>query len=139
MASSDDEGETFPDAVSDYYFDDGDHEPLSFSKLDVQWNESESSSANAGHIFLGGSVDNGLRKFYQQVKAWKFDLLSATPEISVLSKDDHWIKLQKPRKSFVILVRTILITLHCLCFLKRKPEASAQSLWDHLSKVFRYL
>ncbi|KAI3686183.1 hypothetical protein L1987_79856 [Smallanthus sonchifolius] len=136
MASSDDEGETFPDAVSDYYFNNKDDEPLSFSKLPVQWNESESSSANAGPIFLGGKVDNGLGTFYQQVKAWKYDILKALPEILVLSKDNRWIKLKKPRKSYEKLIRSILISVHCLCFFKNKPEASWKSLWDHLSKVF---
>ncbi|PWA54427.1 zinc finger, PHD-type [Artemisia annua] len=136
MASSDDEGETFPDLVADYYFNDGDDEPLSFSKLPVQWDETESLGTNAGPVFLCGMVDKGLRKFYQQVKAWKYDTLTGTPVISVLSKDDRWIKLQKPRKSYENLIRTILITVHSICFCKSKPEASGKSLWDHLVKVF---
>lgn len=139
MDSSDDEGEIVPGSVSEYYFNDKDDEPLSFSKLPVQWKEGESSSANADPIFLGGKVDNGLDMFYQQVKAWKFDILTATPKISVLSKDNHWIKLEKPRKSYEKLIRSILISVHFLCFFKSKPDASGKSLWDHLSKVFRYL
>ncbi|XP_076922126.1 protein ENHANCED DOWNY MILDEW 2-like [Bidens hawaiensis] len=136
MASSDDEGETFPDAVSDYYFNDKDDEPLSFSKLPIQWNESESSNADVEPIFLGGKVDNGLGRFYQQVKAWKYDISTSVPEISVLSKDNHWIKLKKPRKSYETLIRSILISVHCLCFCKSKPEASGKSLREHLAKVF---
>ncbi|XP_076897610.1 protein ENHANCED DOWNY MILDEW 2-like [Bidens hawaiensis] len=136
MASSDDEGETFPDAVSDYYFNDKDDESLSFSKLPIQWNESESSNADAEPIFLGGKVDNGLGRFYQQVKAWKYDISTPVPEISVLAKDNHWIKLKKPRKSYETLIRSILISVHCLCFCKSKPEASGKSLREHLSKVF---
>ncbi|KAK1435604.1 hypothetical protein QVD17_01370 [Tagetes erecta] len=138
MASSDDETETFPDAISDYMFYDKNDEPLSFSRLPVQWNENEGSSANySGPVFLGGYVDNGLRKFYQQVKAWKYDdNLTTVPVISVLSKDSYWIKLDKPKKSYEHLIRTILISVHCLCFLKSKPEASGKSLWSHLSKVF---
>lgn len=139
MASSDDEGETYADTVSDYYFCDGDDEPLSFSKLPWQWDESEISSSTTEPIFLRGTADNGLQKLYKAVKAWKYDLSKPNPEISVLSKDNHWIKLQKPRKSFENEIRTILITVHCLSYLKSKPEASAKSLWDHLSKVFRYL
>ncbi|KAI3686181.1 hypothetical protein L1987_79854 [Smallanthus sonchifolius] len=103
--------------------------------LPVQWNDGESSSVNAGPIFLGGKVDNGLRKFYQEVKAWKYDILTTLPEILVLSKDNHWIKLKNPRKSYETLIRSILISLHCLCFFKSKPEASGYSLWVHLSKV----
>ncbi|KAK9080687.1 hypothetical protein SSX86_000445 [Deinandra increscens subsp. villosa] len=136
MASSDDEGETFPDAISEYCFFDKADDPLPFSKLAVQWNESENSGANAGPIFLDGKVDNGLGKFYQQVKAWKYDITTAIPEISVLSKDNHWIKLKKPRKSYENMIRSILICVHCLCFFKSKPEAPGKSLWDHLLKVF---
>lgn len=140
MASSDDEEETFADTISEYYFCDGDDEPLSFSILPLQWNESESeSSSPTTGIFLRGTADNGLQKLYKAVKAWKYDLSKSNPEISVLSKDNHWIKLQKPRKSFENEIKTILITVHCLSYLKRKPEASGKSLWDHLSKVFRYL
>ncbi|KAI7729927.1 hypothetical protein M8C21_031286 [Ambrosia artemisiifolia] len=135
MSSSEDEGETFPDAVSDYYFNDKDDEPLSFSKLPVQWNDNESSSADLP-IFLRGKVDNGLGRLYQQVKAWKFDISTSIPEILVLSKDDHWIKLKKPRKSYEELIRSILISVHCLWFCKSKPEASGKSLRDYLSKVF---
>ncbi|KAL4566889.1 hypothetical protein LXL04_031015 [Taraxacum kok-saghyz] len=138
MASSDDEEETFADTVSDYYFCDGDDEPLSFSKLPWQWDESESenSSPTTEPIYLRGTADNGLRKLYRPVKAWKYDSSNFNPEILVLSKDNRWIKLQKPRKSFENEIRTILITVHCLSYLKIKPEASAKSLWDHLSKVF---
>ncbi|GJZ23791.1 protein enhanced downy mildew 2 isoform X1 [Tanacetum coccineum] len=136
MASSDDEGDTFPDAVSDYYFNDGDDEPLSFSNLPVQWDENESLGTDVEPVFLSGTVDKGLGKTYQQVKAWKYDSLSSVPVISVLSKDNRWIKLQKPRKSYTNLIRTILITVHSIGFCKTKPEASGKSLWDHLSKVF---
>ncbi|CAI9288517.1 unnamed protein product [Lactuca saligna] len=137
MVSSDDEEETVADTISEYYFCDGDDEPLSFSVLPLQWSESESeSSSPTTGIFLRGTADNGLQKLYKAVKAWKYDLSKSNPEISVLSKDNHWIKLQKPRKSFENEIKTILITVHCLSYLKRKPEASAKSLWDHLSKVF---
>ncbi|KVH99162.1 DNA (cytosine-5)-methyltransferase 1, replication foci domain-containing protein [Cynara cardunculus var. scolymus] len=137
MASSDDEGETLPDAVSDYYFCDGDDEPLSFVKLPVQWNENERSISDAQPIFLSGTADNGLQKLYKQVKAWKFDFSKDNPEISVCYKDSHWFKLQKPRKSYEKEIRTILITVQCLYFFKSEPEASGKALWDHLSKVFR--
>lgn len=139
MASSDDEGETLPDAISDYYFCDGEDEPLSFVKLPVQWNENERSTSDAQPIFLSGTADNGLQKLYKQVKAWKFDFSKANPEISVLYQDNHWFKLQKPRKSYEKEIRTILITVQCLHFFKSEPEASGKSLWDHLSTVFRYL
>ncbi|GJW00424.1 Toll/interleukin-1 receptor domain-containing protein [Tanacetum coccineum] len=45
----------------------------------------------------------------------------------------------QPRKSYAKLLRTILIIMHSICFYKTKPEASGKSLWEHLSKVYRYL
>ncbi|KAA8523606.1 hypothetical protein F0562_010029 [Nyssa sinensis] len=136
MASSDDEGESLADTVSNYYFVDEKDEPISFSELPVQWNESESPEGKGKQIFLHGTADNGLQKIYKQVTAWKFDLADAKPEILVLSKENIWIKLQKPRKIYEDTIRTILITVHCLHFVKKNPETSGKSLWDHLAKVF---
>ncbi|CAK9168592.1 unnamed protein product, partial [Ilex paraguariensis] len=56
--------------------------------------------------------------------------------MSVLSKENSWINLEKLRKSFEDAIRTILITLHCLHFVKKNPESSGKALWDHLSKIF---
>lgn len=136
MASSDDESEVGP--VSNYHFLDEKDEPVSFSVLPVQWDEGENATGNRMHIFLDGTADNGLRKIYKTVVGWRFDLTNANPEIYVLSKEKSWIKLQKPRKSFEKIIRTILITVHCLSYAKRNPEATGKSIWDHLSKVFRY-
>uniref|UniRef100_A0A5B7BGT9 Zinc finger PHD-type domain-containing protein n=1 Tax=Davidia involucrata TaxID=16924 RepID=A0A5B7BGT9_DAVIN len=136
MASSDDEGESLAHTVSNYYFVDDKDEPISFSELPVQWNEGESPEGKREQTFLHGTADNGLQKIYKQVTAWKFDLSDAKPEILVLSKENNWIKLQKPRKSYEDTIRTILITVHCLHFVKKNPETSGRSLWDHLAKVF---
>ncbi|XP_031286415.1 protein ENHANCED DOWNY MILDEW 2-like isoform X1 [Pistacia vera] len=134
MASSDDESDVGP--VSNYHFVDERDEPISFSVLPVQWGEDEIASGNKLHIFLHGTADNGLQKIYKRVVAWKFDLTNVTPEVYVLSKEKSWIKLQKPRKSFEEIIRTILITVHCLSYAKRNPEATEKSSWDHLSKIF---
>ncbi|KAL7186639.1 hypothetical protein ACSBR2_028381 [Camellia fascicularis] len=136
MASSDDEDETVPHTVSNYDFVDDKDEPIAFSELPVQWNESEGLDGKSKQIFLHGTADNGLQKIYKQVTAWKFDLSDVKPEIAVLSKENNWIYLQRPRKSFEETIRTILITVHCLHFVKKNPETSGRSLWDYLSKVF---
>ncbi|KAA8523605.1 hypothetical protein F0562_010028 [Nyssa sinensis] len=129
-------GESLADTVSNYYFVDDKDELISFSELPVQWNESESPEGKGKQIFLHGTADNGLQKICKQVTAWKFDLADAKPEILVLSKENIWIKLQKPRKFYEDTIRTILITLHCLHLVKKNPETSGKSLWDHLAKVF---
>ncbi|KAE8125454.1 hypothetical protein FH972_020260 [Carpinus fangiana] len=136
MTSSDDEAEGLPQCVSNYYFEDDNDEPISFSILPIQWREGESPDRKKEQIFLHGTADNGLQKIYKHVIAWRFDLSNLSPEISVLSKENNWIKLQKPRKSFEDTIRSILITVQCLHFLKKYPETSGKSLWDHLSKVF---
>lgn len=137
MASSDDEADGLLQLVSNYYFEDDKDEPISFFVLPIQWRERESEEGDRQQIFLHGTTDNGLQKIFKHVIAWRFDLSNVSPEISVLSKQNNWIKLQKPRKSFENVIRTILITVHCLHFMKKNPEASGKSLWDHLSRVFR--
>lgn len=139
MESSDDESKAQPLSVSNYHFEDGNDEHVSFSVLPIQWSESERIGDEKVKIFLYGNADNVLQKIYKHVIAWKFDLSNAKPEISVLSKENCWIKLLKPRKSFEGIVRSILITVHCLHFVMRHPETSGKSLWSHMLKLFRYI
>ncbi|CAA3017311.1 ENHANCED DOWNY MILDEW 2 [Olea europaea subsp. europaea] len=136
MASSDDEGEALPRSVSVYEFEVGKNEPVSFAELPVQWKNGETPDGKQKQIFLRGSFDKGLQKIYKQVIAWKFDLLNEKPEISVLTKENYWIRLVNPRKAFENIIRTILITVHCLHFVKRNPGTSHKALWEHLVKVF---
>ncbi|RDY04149.1 Protein ENHANCED DOWNY MILDEW 2 [Mucuna pruriens] len=134
MASSDDEGEAQPLSVANYHFEDDKGDPVSFSVLPIQWTESESPVGKKMQVFLHGLADNGLQKIFMQVSAWRFDLSYVKPEISVLSKDGRWIKLEKPRKSYEDIMRTILITIHFLSYVKKNPDSSAKSVWDNLSK-----
>ncbi|KAJ4831469.1 hypothetical protein Tsubulata_015220 [Turnera subulata] len=153
MASSDDEEvDDVPESVSEYYLVDDKDELISFSALPVHWGRRDEATTSAGGsqnqqvAFLIGKADNGLRKVYKQVTAWKFDLLNAAKtEIHVLPRSSRasspssssWIKLLKARKSYEGITRTISITLHCLHYARRNPKTSATSLWDHLSRVFR--
>ncbi|KAK4484783.1 hypothetical protein RD792_007377 [Penstemon davidsonii] len=132
MASSDDEGEIVPSNVSEYEFTFGNDEPVSFAELPVEWNK----GGTLQKVFLRGKTDNGLQKLYKQVIAWKFDLSCKKPEISVLSVEDYWIKLLKPRKAFEVIIRSILITVRFLHYVKWNPERPRKALWDHLSKTF---
>lgn len=139
MASSDDEAEALPQFVSNYHFVDDKDEPVSFSLLPIQWDMDSRPDSKKIQFFLHGIADDGLQKIYKHVIAWRFDISNVKPEISVLSKENNWIKLLKPRKSFEDTIRSILVTVNCLHFAKRNPETSSKSLWDHLSKTFRYL
>ncbi|PON62961.1 DNA (cytosine-5)-methyltransferase 1, replication foci domain containing protein [Trema orientale] len=73
------------------------------------------------------------KKIYNDVIARKFDLSNVKSEISLLSKENSWIKLQKPRKSFQGVIRSILIAVHCLHFVMRNPETSGKSLWEWIT------
>ncbi|XP_040962213.1 protein ENHANCED DOWNY MILDEW 2 isoform X5 [Gossypium hirsutum] len=137
MSSSDEEGEFTPEIhVSEYVFVDQNGEPISFSVLPLQWNENEVIGNSKAEVFLEGVADDGRLKIYQQVVAWRFDLSYALPEILVFSKNKKWMTLQKPRKSFVSTIRTILITIHWMHFLKKNTETPAKSVWNHLQNVF---
>ncbi|KAL0443318.1 UNVERIFIED_CONTAM: protein ENHANCED DOWNY MILDEW 2 [Sesamum latifolium] len=136
MASSDDEGETVANNVSDYEFISGDDESVPFTELPVEWNKGETHDGKPQQIFLCGKTDNGLRKIYKQVISWKFVLLREKPEISVLSVEGSWIKLLKPRKAYHEMIRTIQITVHFLHFVKWNPQLPQKALWDRLNKTF---
>ncbi|XP_027127604.2 protein ENHANCED DOWNY MILDEW 2 isoform X1 [Coffea arabica] len=136
MASSDDEDGILPSDVSNYYFQ-YDNETISFAELPLKWNDDESLEGNKKEIDLHGQTDNGLQTIFEQVIAWKFDISSREPEILVLTRKKNWIKLLKPRKFYEKTIRKILITVHCLSFVKGKPETSAKVLRDHLTKKFR--
>ncbi|XP_020252889.1 protein ENHANCED DOWNY MILDEW 2-like isoform X1 [Asparagus officinalis] len=136
MASSDDEEELVPQSVTNYYFVDAEEAPISFATLSIMFDGEEKPNASKGQVFLHGTGDEGLQKIYKQVVAWKLGLEDAQPELTVLTKDNRWIKLLKPRKSYEASIRTILITAQLLHFLRRKPESSEKSLWDHLGKIF---
>ncbi|CAK9133396.1 unnamed protein product [Ilex paraguariensis] len=136
MASSDEEGEIVPNCVSNYHLVDYKEEPISFSSLPLQWSEDEATDGMNTHLFLRGNENGGCQQIYKKVIAWKIELSYALPEIYVLSKDKTWIKLQRPRKSFECIIRTILITVHCLHFVKKNQKASGDELWKHLLKTF---
>jgi len=138
MASSDDEEELVPQAVINYYFVDADNAPVSFSVLPIWFDDSEKPDSPKEQVFLHGTANSGPQKVFKQVIAWKLGLEDAQPEMLVLTKDNKWIKLLKPRKSYEgSSIRTILITVQMLHFLRSKPESSEKSLWDHLRKSFR--
>lgn len=136
MATSDDEIEGLPDSVTNYYFVDNAEEPISFSVLPIIWNSSESTHSSGRQIYVRGNADGGLDKIFKPVRGWKFDFSGVKPEISVLSKDNNWIKLLKPRPSFEEYIKTILITLNFLHIVKRNPELTGKRIWKKLSKIF---
>lgn len=86
-----------------------------------------------------GNIGDGPWNFNEQVIAWKFELSYAQPEIWVLSKQNNWIMLQSPKKSFKNIVRTILITVHWLHCVKQNPEASRKYIREQMLKVFWYM
>lgn len=136
MASSDDEEEVVVKSVTNYFFVDAKEEPISFSVLPVWFDGMENPDAPEEQVFLHGNGDGGLQKVYKQVTAWKLGLEDALPEVMVFTRDSKWIKLLKPRKSYEDSIRTIFITIQLLHFLRRKPESSEKSLWEHLCKIF---
>lgn len=125
-------------SVSDYHLVDDKAECVSFHVLPVQWSDGERQGGGEEvKIYLHGTGDNGLSKICMRVIAWKFAISSEVPEILVLSVENSWIKLGKPRKSFEDTIRSILITVHCIHYVMRNPESSGDSVWNHLCEVFR--
>ncbi|KAL5700139.1 hypothetical protein ACHQM5_025625 [Ranunculus cassubicifolius] len=126
-------------SVTNYYFEDDESEPICFSVLPIKWSESEMPAYTNTRVFLGGITDSGSERIYKRVISWKIEFAYEQPNVSVLSQEKRWIRIQKPRKSFEDTIRTVLITIHCLHFLKRNPETSESTLWSHLQNIFGLL
>ncbi|KAG9132177.1 hypothetical protein Leryth_022232 [Lithospermum erythrorhizon] len=138
MASSDDEGTEVMHDVSEYHFVDDKDEPASIAELPIVWGNNEVPLEEVREIFLRGYTDNRRLSVYRKVKAWRFDISLPRPEISVLSSENEWIKLLQARKSYLEFIRTVIITVHFLHLLKKKPDISSKALWDKLSKRFSF-
>lgn len=136
MASSDEEGENFPDSVTDYEFFNQENKHVSFAFLPLLWPKDKPVDNGNLRMFLYGVSDDGLRKIYKKVVAWRYELSYVQPEISVLCAGNLWVKLLKPKHLFETTIRSILIAIHCLHFVKHNVEATKKSIWCHLSRVF---
>lgn len=134
MASSDEEGEIVPNCITNYHFVNRNGEPVSLAILPFQWGEDDILGAVNSGIFLRGTTDDGLQHIYKKVLAWRFELSYALPEIHVVSKDKIWIKLLKPRKSYADTIRTVLISVHFLHFVKKNPETVGEIVWNYIGK-----
>lgn len=139
MTSSDSDNDLMElEHVDYYYLVDEKDEPISFTDVPILWSKDDIPDGRKDKIYLYGVADNGLQKLFKQILAWNFNIYSVKPEIYVLTKKNIWIKLQNPRKSYEDMIRTILVTLHCLHYLRKSPQMSEKSLWDCLSRIFRY-
>ncbi|XP_028758260.1 protein ENHANCED DOWNY MILDEW 2 isoform X2 [Neltuma alba] len=136
MASSDEEGEIVPQCVTNYYFIDDKYQPVSLSILPLLMSMDEIKCDLATTVYLRGTAYDDHQEIFKQVIAWKFELSSVQPEISILSKDKAWITLQRPSKSYESIIRTVLVTVYWLHFVRRNPEEPRMSVWKYLQEVF---
>ncbi|CAL4998121.1 unnamed protein product [Urochloa decumbens] len=136
MALDDDDAEPRLRAVQGYYFVDDDDAPVSFDVLPFQFDAAEEVPSFKKDVYLRGLADGGLRNVYKQVVAWKLSLDGDSPEITVLCTEGSWIALLKPRPSYEETVRSVLVTVEMLHFVRRSPMASEENIWGHLREVF---
>ncbi|KAM0905994.1 hypothetical protein ACQ4PT_016992 [Festuca glaucescens] len=123
--------------VDKYYFEDGDGDPVCFSVLPLKFGEiGEVACLDSKKVHLQGLADGLLHKVHKEVVAWRVGLDNEQPKILALSSEGKWIELLKPRKCYENTVRSILITVQMLHFVRRWPRKRKTSLLDHLSEVF---
>ncbi|CAN0897505.1 Protein ENHANCED DOWNY MILDEW 2 [Linum grandiflorum] len=141
MAMSDDEeGEIIPDYISNYSFVDRQNAAVPFSVLPVlwDWNDEVDENSEQLEVFIRGTYDGGLQSLYRRVIGWKFELSGEDPVMHVLSKDKHWMVLQKPRKSYEPVISSILVTVHWLHFKKRNARGCLGTGWNHFLKSWSF-
>ncbi|RCV30697.1 hypothetical protein SETIT_6G116100v2 [Setaria italica] len=138
MFDDDDGVEPHFEDVNEYYFEDGEKKPVCFSILPFQFDENDKVTyCNIEkNVFLRGIADKSLH-VYKKVIAWKIGLDSEKPNICMLSIENKWIKLLKPRKCYGEFVRSVLITVQMLHFVRKRDQRSClDHVWDHLDEVF---
>lgn len=137
MEWSEEEGEILPDSVDEYYFVDQSDTPVKF--CDVPLNV-DSTDCSGSPVFLRGNINSGDESFSKLVKGWNFELsVDEHPKIEVLLHGMmHWITLQSPSKSYEALIRTTLVTLQFLHFVKKNPDASSDDVWNSLQTLDGY-
>ncbi|WCJ37448.1 ENHANCED DOWNY MILDEW 2 [Euphorbia peplus] len=136
MESSDEEGEISTERVINYYFQDENEDYVSFSVLPLLWDENEGVVGTGRELVLRGTCEYEIDTLYLPVIAWKFELSYVLPEMYVLSKRKKWIMLQKPRNAVEYVFQKDFVTVHWLHFVRRNPDASEVTVWDHLRKTF---
>ncbi|CAM0909614.1 unnamed protein product [Alopecurus aequalis] len=134
----DDDLEPQFNAVESYYFEEGDGDPVCFSVLPLKFDEigEVACLGSKKKVGLRGSADNGLHRVHKEVVAWRVGLDNEQPKIWVFSSEGNWIELLKPRKCYEKTVRSILITVQMLHFVRKWPRQRKRSLFDHLCEVF---
>ncbi|CAO2206467.1 unnamed protein product [Urochloa humidicola] len=138
MFDDDDGVEPQFEDLNEYYFEDGKEKPICFSILPFQFDENDKvTDCNIEkNVFLRGVADKSLR-VYKKVIAWKMELDREKPNICVLSIENKWIKLLKPRKCYKEFVRSVLITVQMLHYVRKRDQRGClDHLWDHLDEVF---
>ncbi|XP_024959735.1 protein ENHANCED DOWNY MILDEW 2-like [Cynara cardunculus var. scolymus] len=133
MASSDEEGEIFPHSVTAYQFLNYSNKPIPFSNLPIHW--SDHHTGDSPPVYLLGTSDGDRQSVYKQVIGWKLELLHVMPQVYILSKGKSWIKLLKPKKSYEDIIKTVVIVIHGLHFVKRNLEATGDRILSHLMKT----
>ncbi|KAK3132428.1 hypothetical protein QOZ80_6AG0521300 [Eleusine coracana subsp. coracana] len=137
MLDDDDDVEPQLTALENYYLLDSKKQPVCFSTLPLRLGDAGDDDVShfKKRLVLWGTADPGIKK-YKEVVSWKVGFEGKQPEIAVLAADGGWISLVKPLYSYMETIRTILITVQMLHFLRRKPDEPEKSLWSHLRKVF---
>ncbi|XP_050874338.1 protein ENHANCED DOWNY MILDEW 2 isoform X1 [Lathyrus oleraceus] len=136
MASSDEEGEIVPDFVDSYWFENDKAEFVSLFSLTLLWSVDEVECDSETKVFLRGITDNGIQKIHKQITGWRFELSCEKPEISVLLREKYWIALLKPKKCFESTIRSVLVTVSWLHFVKWNPEESRILIWNKVLTEF---
>ncbi|KAL5227641.1 hypothetical protein ABZP36_015906 [Zizania latifolia] len=131
----DDDDEPQVNVVDNYFLLDTQDQPVCISVLPFQFKATDGVPECKKDVFLRGTADPGI-KVFRKVVAWRLGLQGKQPEISLLSAERSWISLAKPKNSYQEVIRSILITVQMLHFLKRKPEEPEKNLWIHLRRIF---
>lgn len=142
MALFDDDDDEFPQLkdVDQYACKDSHEDLVCLSILPFWFDEEHRLPGSEKGVYIRGIDCEGRQPVYKRIEAWRVELDSEKPMISVLSSEGNWIRLLNPHSGYAEdIARSVLITIQMIHFVRKHPAKDERTLSKHLCEVFRYL
>ena len=143
-SSSEEDEEIITNSVTNYHFLNHHKVPITFTDLPLHLHTVIDTSSDTSSAYLLGTTDNGLQSVYIEVTGWKYDLSFDSPEVYVAKKAKiaknrgsegvRWIRLVKARNRYEVVVRSDLVFVKLLHYLKWCCEVTRDEIVSFLAK-----
>ncbi|PWA62622.1 zinc finger, RING/FYVE/PHD-type, Methyltransferase, trithorax [Artemisia annua] len=140
-SSSEEDGGIITNSITNYHFLNHHKVPITFTDLPLHLTTTTTVTGDTSSAYLLGTTENSLQSVYIEVIGWKYDLSLDSPEVYVAKKSKNrdsecvrWIRLVKARSRYEVVVRSDLVFVKLLHYLKSCCEATRDEIASFLAK-----